>query len=103
MRVSRAYLPALIHFSENSLPDTRLSPAQVVFGRHMRDLLPTLNYKYEPGQEWGSVREYRERAMARRLDRDGADWSSTQSSKKLFLLAILWRCRTKLGCSLKMG
>ena len=38
----------------------------------MRDLLPTLNYKYEPSQEWGLVREYRERAMARRLDKDGA-------------------------------
>ena len=36
----------------------------------MRDL-PALNYKYEPSQEWGLVREYRERAMARRLDRDG--------------------------------
>ena len=28
--------------------------------------------KYEPKQEWALVREFRERALARRLDRDGA-------------------------------
>ena len=28
--------------------------------------------KYEPKQEWAMFREYRERALARRLDRDGA-------------------------------
>ena len=63
---------AILQYRNTPLPDTRLSPAQIVFGRQMRDLLPTLNYKYEPKQEWGLVREYRERAMARRLDRDGA-------------------------------
>ena len=31
-----------------------------------------VNNKYEPKQEWALVREFRERALARRLDRDGA-------------------------------
>ena len=38
----------------------------------MRDFVPVVNDKYEPKQEWAMVREYRERALARRLDRDGA-------------------------------
>ena len=66
------FVRAILQYRNTPLPDTRLSPAQIVFGRQMRDLLPALNYKYEPKQEWGLVREYRERAMARRLDRDGA-------------------------------
>ena len=56
---------AMLQYRNTPLPDTRLSPAQIVFGRQMRDLLPVLNYKYEPKQEWGLVREHRERAMAR--------------------------------------
>ena len=38
----------------------------------MKDFIPVVNDKDEPKQEWAMVREYRERALARRLDRDGA-------------------------------
>ena len=68
------FVRTILRYRNTPLPDTiRVSPAKIVFGREMWDLLPTLtlNYKYEPSQEWGLVREYRERAMARRLDRDG--------------------------------
>ena len=61
-----------VQYRNTPQPDTRLSPAQVVYGRYMRDLIPVVNDKYEPKQEWSLVREYRERALARRLDRDGA-------------------------------
>ena len=49
-----------------------MSPAQIVFGRYLRDFIPVVGDKYEPKQEWAMVREYREKALARRLDRDGA-------------------------------
>ena len=66
------FLRAMLQYRNTPQPDTRMSPAQVVYGRHMRDFIPVVNDKYEPKQEWGMIREYRERALARRLDRDGA-------------------------------
>ena len=62
---------SLLQYRNSPLPDTRMSPAEIVFGRNMKDLLPVLNYKYEPRQEWDLVRELREKLMAKRLDRDG--------------------------------
>ena len=66
------FLRAMLQYRNTPQPDTRLSPAQVVFGRCLRDFIPVLVDKYEPKQEWGLVREYREKALARRLERDGA-------------------------------
>ena len=77
------FVRALLQYRNTPLPDIRLSPAQIVFGRQMRDLLPTLNYKYEPKQEWGLNREYRERAMARRLDRDGSRLAQYTKNQKM--------------------
>jgi len=62
----------MLQYRNTPQPDTRLSPAQVVYGRYMRDFIPVVNDKYEPKQEWAMVREYREKALKRRLDRDGA-------------------------------
>ena len=62
---------AMLEYRNTPNPDTRLSPAQVVFGRNVRDFIPVLPYKYEPRQEWSLLQEDRERAFARKLHHDG--------------------------------
>ena len=62
---------ALLEYSNTPNPETRLSPAQVVFGRNVRDFIPVLPYKYEPRQEWSLLQEDRERAFAKKLYNDG--------------------------------
>ena len=46
--------------------DTGVSPAQVVFGRPIRDFIPIKPGLYQPRQEWILTRERRELALARR-------------------------------------
>ena len=62
---------AMLEYRNTPNPETRLSPAQVVFGRNVRDFIPVLPYKYEPRQEWSLLQEDRERAFARKLYNDG--------------------------------
>merc|ERR1711942_90788 len=66
------FLRAMLQYRNTPQPNTRMSPAQIVYGRYLRDFIPVVNNKYEPKQEWAMVKEYREKALARRLDRDGA-------------------------------
>ena len=46
--------------------DTGVSPAQVVFGRPIRDFIPIKPGLYQPRQEWLLTRERRELALSRR-------------------------------------
>jgi hypothetical protein len=50
----------------------------MVFGRQMRDLrdfIPSLTYKYEPGKEWAVTQEHRERTLDNNRDMDNQRWS----------------------------
>lgn len=49
--------------------ETGLSPAQILFGRQLRDHLPALVSRYQPRQEWRLEADLRERAMAKRHGR----------------------------------
>ena len=49
-----------------------LSPAQIIFGRQIKDFIPVLPGKNQPCQEWGLIQEDRDCALARRLQSDGS-------------------------------
>merc|ERR1711954_499944 len=65
------FMRAVMQYRNTPIPDLRLSPAQIVFGRQIRDFIPVLPYKYRPSQEWTLLREDRERALATRREHDG--------------------------------
>ena len=67
-----AYCRAMLQYRNSPLQDVRLSPAQIIFGRQIKDFIPVLPGKYQPRQEWGFVQEDRDRALARRLQADGS-------------------------------
>lgn len=66
------YYRAVLQHRNSPQQDTRLSPAQILFGHQLKDFIPVLPGKYRPHQEWGLIQEYRDRALARRLGADGS-------------------------------
>ena len=61
-RVARALL---IHHNQTD-PVSGLSPAEVIFGRHLRDHLPLQPQKFQPRAEWRMEADQREKAYAKR-------------------------------------
>ena len=47
----------------------------MVFGRAMRDFIPSLQYKYEPAKDWSVTQEYRERTLALKREADSEKWA----------------------------
>ena len=62
-------------------PTTGLSPAQVIFGRQVRDFTPCSPGRYHPREEWRLMAENRELAMSKRHIR--SEETLTKGSKTL--------------------
>ena len=58
----------------------------MVFGRAMRDFLPSLPHKYEPAKDWVVTQEYRERTLALKREADRERWS--RRTKDLEMLEV---------------
>jgi hypothetical protein len=66
---------AVLQYRNTPMQDCRRSPAQMVFGRQMRDFIPSLTYKYEPAKDWAIRQEHRERTLANKREMDHQRWS----------------------------
>ena len=68
-------LRGLLQYRNTPDPETGLSPAEIVFGRQIRDFTPVLPGKYRPRDEWRRTLEKREEALTKRHFRDHERWS----------------------------
>ena len=57
------FMRAMLQYRNNPNPDTKLSPAQTVFGRQIRDFVPVLPGKYKPDPLWTQTAEGCEEAL----------------------------------------
>ena len=59
-------LRALLQYRNTPDPDTGMSPAQVLYGRQIRDFTPVLPGEYRPRDEWRETMQRREEALSKR-------------------------------------
>ena len=65
------YLKAVLQYRNTPHQDCKKSPAQMVFGRTLRDFTPTMPYKYSPSADWCISQELRERLLSKSREQDG--------------------------------
>ena len=69
------FMRAVLQYRNTPMQDCKRSPAQMVFGRQMRNFIPSLTYKYEPAKDWAVTQEHRERTLDNKRDMDNQSWS----------------------------
>ena len=79
-------LRGLLAYRNTPDPDTNRSPAEVLFGRTLKEFLPMSSDKLKPCDSWRLLREEREKALAKRATRNSeALEKGTKLLGKLFL------------------
>ena len=77
---------ALLNHRNTPDPEWKLSPAQLIFGRPVRDFLPIKMNMYNPAEVWITDRETRELALRHRMHMGQERWS--QHTKDLAGLQV---------------
>ena len=70
------FLRAVLQYRNTPHQDCRRSPAQMVYGKQLRDFLPALHNKLEPMKDWSVTQEHRERMLAKKREDDGQRWAT---------------------------
>ena len=72
---------AILQYRNTPDPDTKLSPAQCIFGRPIRDFIPILPGRYRPHPTWRDTLAAREEALRNRHMRAAERW--TEHTRRL--------------------
>ena len=77
---------AILQYRNSPDPNTKLSPAQCVFGRPIKDFIPILPGRYKPHPTWSDTLAAREEALRNRHIKAAERWS--EHTKRLPPLAV---------------
>jgi len=81
-----AFQRAMLIYRNSIDPETKASPAMILYGRPIRDPIPAPLGKYCPHQTWQETLENREKALAIRHSREKEKW--TEHTRELQPLDI---------------
>ena len=85
------YYKALLQYHNTPDPQTRVSPAMCVYGRVIKDFIPTIPGKYKPHPSWRKTLSAREEALKVRHLKKAEDWSrGTSKLPPLKVGDVVW-------------
>ena len=84
------FMRAIMQFRNTPMQDCRRSPAQMVYGRQLRDFLPALHNKLEPMKDWSVTQEHRERTLAKKREDDGQRWATRTKDLAELVVGTKW-------------
>ena len=65
----------MLMYRNTTDPETKASPALILFGRPIRDAIPIPMGRYTPHETWTELMSHREQALARRHSREHEKWN----------------------------
>lgn len=83
---------ALLMYRNSIDPETKASPALILFGRPIRDAIPILMGRYSPHETWTELMSHREMALAKRHSREHERWN--EHTCQHYRLEIMYTFKT---------
>lgn len=70
-----AFHKAILAYRNTPCPFTKASPAMLLFGRQVRDMIPAMIGKYVPHESWANMLNHREHVLKERYVKGKEAWS----------------------------
>ena len=94
---------AILQYRNTLDPDTKLSPAQCVFGRPIKDFIPILPGRYKPHPTWQDTLATRENALRNRHMKAAERWSEHTRQLPPLVVGDHVRVQNQIGSHPKNG
>ena len=88
---------AVLQYRNTPDPETKLSPAQMLFGHPIRDFIPILPNKYKPHHTWQKTLAAREEALRNRHMKAAERWSEHTRHLPPLKVGDLVRIQNQVG------
>ena len=88
---------AVLQYRNTPDPETKLSPAQMLFGHPIRDFIPILPNKYKPHKTWQETLAAREEALRNRHMKAAERWSEHTRQLPPLKVGDLVRIQNQVG------